>query len=133
MQVVPYLMFNGQCEAAFKRYADVLNGKLVTLMPHAGSPGSEQLPPEWQSKILHAHLDLAQGALMGSDAWPGQYQTPVGCSVSLQFTDPSEAERVFQALAVNGNVQMPLQQTFWAQSFGMLVDEFGIPWLINCA
>ena len=60
------------------------------------------------------------------------YEGSKGFSVSLNVDTPAEAERVFQALAENGTVQMPLAQTFWAVRFGMLVDRFGIPWLINC-
>jgi len=69
---------------------------------------------------------------MGSDAPPGRYEEPKGFSVSVQIKDPAEAERIFQALAENGKVQMPIQQTFWAARFGMLMDQFGIPWMINC-
>ena len=69
---------------------------------------------------------------MGSDAPPDHYQEPKGISVTLGIEEPAEAERVFHALAKNGTVQMPIQKTFWATRFGMLVDQFGIPWMINC-
>ena len=69
---------------------------------------------------------------MASDAMPDCYEKPQGFGISLQMTDPAEAERVFNALAENGNIKMPLQETFWAKKFGMLVDRFGIPWMINC-
>jgi PhnB protein len=70
--------------------------------------------------------------LMGSDAPPGRYEAPKGISVSLNVKTPADAERIFNALSENGKVQMPLQQTFWAQRFGMTVDRFGIPWMVNC-
>ena len=70
--------------------------------------------------------------LMGSDAPPGRYEEPKGFSVSLQVKDPADAERIFRALAEKGTVRMPLEKTFWAQRFGMLVDRFGIPWMVNC-
>ena len=69
---------------------------------------------------------------MGSDAPPGRYEEPKGFSVSLQIKDPADAERIFRALAEKGTVRMPLEKTFWAQRFGMLVDRFGIPWMVNC-
>jgi len=72
------------------------------------------------------------GTLMGSDAPPDRFEKPQGISVSLSVDDPKEAERIFAALADNGSVRMPLQQTFWAVRFDMLVDRFGIPWMINC-
>jgi PhnB protein len=75
---------------------------------------------------------VGDNVLMGSDAPPDRFEKPQGISVSIQTDDPTEAERIFAALADNGLVTMPLQQTFWAIRFGMLVDRFGIPWMINC-
>jgi PhnB protein len=72
------------------------------------------------------------GPVMGSDIPPDSYKKPQGFSVSIVTTDVAEAERVFQALAENGTVQMPLEETFWALRFGMLVDRFGIPWMVDC-
>ena len=132
MQLNPYLTFNGQCEAAFKFYEQSLGGKIEAMLPHAGTPVEQHVPAEWRSKILHARLIVGDQALMGSDAPPERYEQPKGFSVSLQLKDPAEAERIFSALATNGTVQMPLQKTFWAARFGMLVDQFGIPWMINC-
>jgi PhnB protein len=132
MQVNPYLLFNGQCAEAFKFYADCLGGQIEAMMTHAGTPAEEQVPAEWRDKIIHARLSVGDQVLMASDAPPEHYQKPQGFSVSLGIQDPADAERIFNALAENGTVQMPLQQTFWARSFGMCVDRFGIPWMINC-
>lgn len=132
MQVNPYLFFSGQCEEAFKFYAQCLGGKIETMLPHAGSPAEAHVPKEWGPKILHARLAIGDEVLMGSDAPPGHFSTPQGFSVSLSIKDKSEAERIFYALAENGKETMPFQQTFWATGFGMLVDRFGIPWMINC-
>jgi PhnB protein len=132
MQLSPYLTFNGQCEAAFKFYADVLGGKIEAMFPHEGTPAAEHVPAEWRKKILHARLTVGNNVLMGSDAPPDRYRKPQAFSVSLEINTPAEAERMFQALAEGGTVQMPIQQTFWAARFGMLVDRFGIPWMINC-
>lgn len=132
MQLNPYLIFNGQCEAAFKFYEQCLGGKIEAMMPHAGTPAEEHTPAEWRNKILHACLTVGNDVLMGSDAPPDHYEQPKGFSVSLQIKDPAEAERVFNALAENGKVAMPLQKTFWATRFAMLTDRFGIPWMINC-
>ncbi|MBE9178574.1 VOC family protein [Oculatella sp. LEGE 06141] len=134
MQLNSYLIFNGQCEAAFKFYEQCLGGKITTMMTHAESPDSEmaQVPPEWRDKILHVGLMVGNQELMGSDSLPDYYEKPQGFSVSIGIDDPAKAERIFNALAENGKVQMPLQQTFWAYRFGMLVDQFSIPWMINC-
>jgi PhnB protein len=132
MQVNPYLLFNGQCEAAFKFYERCLGGKLVGIMTHGESPMSSQVSPEWRSKIIHARLAVGDEVLMGSDAPPERYEAPKGFSVSITVKEPAEAERVFQELAKGGKVQMPIQKTFWSVRFGMLVDQFGIPWMVNC-
>jgi PhnB protein len=132
MQLNPYLTFNGQCEAAFKFYEQCLGGKIVAMVPHAGTPAEEHVPAEWRNKILHASLTIGNEVLMGSDAPPDRYEESKGFSVTLGVNDPAEAERIFNALAEKGTVQMPLEQTFWAARFGMLVDRFGIPWMINC-
>lgn len=132
MQVNPYLMFDGQCEAAFRFYHHVLGGELGDMMTFAGSPAESEVPPEFASKIMHTQLTLDNWAIMGSDCMPEQYDPPQGFSVSLQIADPDEADRIFHALAAGGQVQMPLAETFWARRFGMAIDQFGIPWMINC-
>ena len=132
MQLNPYLLFNGQCEAAFKFYERCLGGKIEAMIPHAGTPAEKHGPPEWRDKILHASLSVDGHLLMGSDTPPQHYEPPKGFSVSLQLKDPVAAERIFNALVEQGTVKMPLQETFWAQRFGMLVDRFGIPWMVNC-
>ncbi len=132
MQLNPYLFFNGQCEAAFKFYAQVFGGKIDGMLTHAGTPAEQQVPAEWRDKIMHARLIVGDQVLMASDAPPDHYEKPKGFSVSIQLKDPAEAERIFNALAENGTVQMPLEQTFWAKRFGMCVDRFGIPWMVNC-
>jgi len=132
MQLNPYLLFSGQCEAAFKFYAQCFGGKIEAMIPHTGTPAEQHSPPEWKDKILHACLSLDGQFLMGSDTPPQHFEQPKGFSVSLQIKDPAAGERIFNTLADQGIVKMPFQQTFWAHRFGMLVDRFGIPWMINC-
>ena len=132
MQLNPYLTFNGQCEAAFKFYEKCLGGKIEAMLTHEGTPAEQHVPSEWRKTILHARLTVGDEVLMGSDAPPERYEQPQGFSVSLNTNDPAEAERIFRALSEKGRVQMPLQQTFWASRFGMCVDRFGIPWMVNC-
>jgi len=132
MQLQPYLHFNGDCETAFKFYERCLGGKIEAMLTHAGSPAEQHVPAEWRSKIMHARMTVGGVVLMGSDAPPDHYVQPQGFSVSLTTKDPAETERIFHALEQNGKVQMPVQQTFWSVRFGMLVDQFGIPWMVNC-
>ena len=133
MQLNPYLLFNGQCETAFKFYEKCLGGKIEAMIPHGGTPAETGVPPEWRDKILHASMTVQGAVLMASDAPPGRYETPKGFSVSINLKDTAEAERIFNALSEDGKVLMPLQQTFWATRFAMLTDRWGIPWMINCA
>lgn len=102
------------------------------MIPHEGTPAAEQVPSGWRNKIMHARLAVGDKVLMGSDAPPERYEGSNGFSVTLGIDDPVDAERIFHALAESGTVQMPIQETFWAVRFGMLIDRFGIPWMINC-
>jgi PhnB protein len=132
MQVNPYLFYNGNCEAAFKFYAKVLGGKIDAMLTHEGAPESMPVPPGWEKKIMHAKMSIDDEVLMASDAPPGHFHQPQGFSVSLTVEDAAEGERRFKALAEGGTVNMPFSKTFWAKGFGMCVDQFGIPWMINC-
>ncbi len=131
MNINPYLSFNGQCEAAFRFYEKALGGKLE-IMTHGNSPACDHVPAEWHSKVMHACLTVGDQLLMGSDS-PPEYQEPLsGFSVSLHFKDVAEGEHMFNTLAEGGAVRMPFAETFWAAGFGMLTDQFGVPWMINC-
>ena len=132
MQMTTYLSFTGDCEAAFKFYEEILGAQLGALFRYAGSPMESQAPTGWSDKIMHGSLTLGGQALMGADIARDQYEQPKGFSLSLQIQNTTEAERIFKALANDGKVVMPLEKTFWAERFGMVVDRFNIPWMINC-
>lgn len=132
MQISPYIGFNGQCEEAFKFYEECLGGRITAKITYAETPMADQVPSEWRTKIVHATLKVGEMVLMGGDPMPENYVRPKGISLTIVVNDPAEAERIFSALSENGSIEMPLQQTFWAERFGMLVDRFGIPWMINC-
>jgi PhnB protein len=131
-EVNAYLIFNGRCEEAFTFYGKCLGGKIDSMMTFGDSPMADQAPANWGKKIMHARMTVGSTVLMGSDGPPDRYEEPRGFSLSVGIKDPAEAERMFNELAAGGSVQMPIQQTFWAAKFGMLVDRFGIPWMINC-
>ena len=132
MQLNPYVSFKGQCEMAFKFYEQCLAAKIMSMFTYAQTPMADQVPVAWRHKIIHARLMVGDQELMGADPTPEHYEQPKGFSLSLTFDDPAEAERVFHAMSQNGTVRMPIQETFWARRFGMLVDQFGIPWMVNC-
>ncbi len=132
MQLNVCLNFNGQCEAAFKFYERCLGGKIQMMMTHGESPMADRTAPEWRDKIMHAALAVADGVLMGSDAPLQHFEKPQGFYLHIRVDNPAEAERLFGALSESGAIRMPLQPTFWAARFGMLVDRFGTPWMISC-
>ena len=132
MELNPYLGFDGRCEAAFKFYEKALGGKIVAMMTYGETPMKDQSAPEFHGKIAHARLTVGDKVLMGGDSPPDRYEPTKGMTIMLGVDEPSEAERVFKALSENGTVQMPIAETFWARRFGMLVDKFGIPWMVNC-
>lgn len=132
MQVNPYLSFKGECEAAFKLYEQCLGAQIGTIFRYGGSPMADQVPPDWQDKVMHGTLTFGDQVLMGGDVAPLQYEEPKGFSLSVHLDNATEADRIFLELSRDGRVVMPLEKTFWADRFGMVVDRFGIPWLINC-
>ncbi len=132
MRATPHLSFNGLCEAAFGFYERCFGAGRVTMIRYGDSPMADEAPPEWRDKILHATLASGDLLLMGGDVLPGQYEAPKGFAILLGLDDAAEADRIFQALAEAGTVQVPLQETFWSARFGVVVDRFGVPWEINC-
>ena len=132
MQVIPYLCFNGDCEAAFKFYEQCVDAECGEIFRYAESPMAGQVPPDWGDKIMHGNISIAGRAFQAADVSPDRYEEPKGFSLSLQLGSAAEAERIFKDLAEGGTVLIPLEKTFWAERFGAVVDRFKIAWLINC-
>ena len=132
MQLTPYLIFDGDCRQAFEFYQRCLGGEIVAMIDHSSPEMAPHAPPGWGDKIMHARLIAGGAVLMGSDNMPGQSGKKEGFSVSLQVDTPEEAERFFTALSQDATITMPLGPTFWAVSFGMLTDRFGVAWMVNC-
>ena len=134
MKLNAYLTFNGQCEQAFQFYAKALYAEIALIQRYADSPMSSQCSPESGHLIMHARLDIHGQTLMGCDHMPGDNDGKFeGFSVSLNINDVELAERLFENLSEQSkNIMMPLQKTFWAQRFGMIKDQFGVTWMINC-
>ena len=132
ISINPYLHFNGNCEEAFKAYERILGGTIGMTSRFSEAPPEMGSDPAFADKIMHIRMRVGTTMLMGSDAPASRYNTPQGFSVSVNVTDPAEADRIFAGLAEGGRVDMPIQETFWAQRFGMCQDRFGIAWLVNC-
>ncbi len=132
MKLIPSLSFNGQCRAAFDFYRQCLGAQSRDYMTWGESPMANEVSPELHDKVMHTSLSVGDFELMGSDSSPERYQKPQGFAVVITINDVAKAEHIFQALAEKGEIQMPMEETFWAARFGLLVDQFGIPWMVNC-
>jgi PhnB protein len=132
MQINPYLFYDSNCEAAFKYYEKVLGGKIEMMLRNEEAPEPMPGPSGREKKIMHARISIDGEVLMASDAPPDHFNKPQGFAVSLTVDDPAEAERKFKALAEGGSTNMPFGKTFFSKGFGMCIDQFGIPWMVNC-
>jgi len=132
MQMTAYLSFKGDCEAAFTLYAQCLGARVGQIFRYGGTPFEVQVPAGWSDKVMHGSVTIGDQELMGADVAPERYEAPKGFSLSLQMDSPTDAERIFHALAEDGQIVAPLEKTFWAERFGMVVDRFGVQWMINC-
>ena len=132
MQLAPYLFFDGTCEEALEFYSGALGGKISDLNRFADSPMAQGMPPEHRNRIMHATFEAPGLTFMASDGdgiEAGQEARRV--ALSLATMDSDEGARVFEALGAGGAVTMPYAKQFWGASFGMLVDRFGIRWMVN--
>ena len=130
-QFEAYLNFNGNCAEAMRFYERTFGGKLE-MMTHGESPMAAQASPGAKDRIMHARLAIEGGVLMASDTMPEHpFEGMKGFALSLSYPTMAAAQKIFDVLAQGGQVQMPLQKTFWAEGFGMLVDRFGTPWMVN--
>ena len=123
-----HLHFNGNTEEAFEYYQRTFGGEL-SLVKYGDSPMRDRFPDQ-AGKIMHARLQIGDAALMACDV-PHGYESPRGFQISIQLTEKTEAGRIFSALADGGEIDMPLQETFWSPWFGMLTDRYGIAWMVN--
>ena len=133
MKINPYLSFNGNCKAAFEFYEKCLGGKITFIMTHGESPMAAQTPPDQLDRVMHVTRTVGDQTLAGADTPPQFFSEAHGMCVSLDIAAPEEAERIFTELSEGGQVQMAIQETFWAQRFAMFRDRFGTPWMINCS
>lgn len=135
MHVIPCLEFDGNCRTAFTFYHQCLGGKIAAMMTFNDAPayGEMFVGENDGDKIMHTYLLFREHALHGSDLPAGLgHQGHKGFSVNLMGDTVEEAERIYSALKENGAEIMPLTETFWAERFGALTDQFGVSWMVNC-
>lgn len=133
MQIQPYLFFDGRCEEALSFYREALGAKVVMLLRFGDAPQGEAgcpggTPPA--DKVMHACLQIGQTQVMASDGFAAGRPEFKGVSLSLTADDDAQARQLFDALAEGGQVQQPLGPSFFASSFGMVTDRFGVAWMV---
>jgi len=128
-----YLFFNGNCAEAMRFYERVLGGKLSLVTPK-DTPTADQMPAGSEHLILHSKLNVDGGVLMASD-WmaPEPYPAVGGFAVTITSPSTEEAAATFDKLAEGGKVTMPFAKTFYSDGFGMLIDRFGVNWMVMSA
>jgi PhnB protein len=130
MQIQPYLFFDGSCEEAIEFYKRHLGAEVTMLMHYKDSPDPSMVRPETANKVMHSSLRIGDTTILASDGMCTGQANFQGFSLSITVKDEAEAEKKFAALSDGGQVRMPLAKTFFAKSFGMLADRFGVGWMI---
>jgi len=136
MHIQPYLFFEGRCDEALAFYGKALSVEVTMLMRYKDSPEPQppgMLPPGSENKVMHAAFRIGDTTVMASDGRCSGKPVFQGVSLSLTVATDNDAERLFAALAKEGQIQMPLGKTFFSSRFGMVADKFGVGWMIIVA
>lgn len=131
MNLQPYLHFNGRCEEALKFYQDAVGLKTESLMRFKEAPDQSRMPPGTGEHVMHSSSRLGDSVLMASDGMGADAGPMSGFSLSVGVATAQEGRKVFDALKAGGQVTMDFAPTFWTAGFGMLVDRFGVSWMVN--
>lgn len=130
MQVTPYLIFDGNCEEALNFYAGVFGGSVSGLMRYKDAPAEAQMGMDGDN-VMHSHIDVDGNAVLMASDGPGGGQGTASAHLSLNFKDAGSIQAAFSKMSDGGRVNMPLQDTFWGATFGMLTDKYGVNWMFN--
>jgi len=133
MNIQPYLFFDGRSDEAIAFYREALGAEVLTLKRYSDAPEPATCPDGSSppaDKVMHATLQIGEAQIMLSDGFAKGQPEFKGVSLSLLAADDAQVRRLFDALAVGGQVQMPLAPTFFSSSFGMVTDRFGVAWMV---
>lgn len=130
MQIQPYLFFEGRTEEALEFYQSKLNAKVEFLMRYKDNPDPKYNPPNSGEKVMHSCFRIGDTQVMASDGNCTGKPSFQGFSLTFNAADEADAKRRFSALAEGGQVNLPLSETFFAKSFGMVADRFGLNWMV---
>lgn len=131
--IQPYLFFDGKCEEAIEFYKRALGAEVNMLLHFKDSPEPQKpgcLPPGAENKVMHAQLQIGDNIIMASDGRCSGATEFKGFALSLTVPTEADADKAFNALADGGQVQMPLDKTFFSARFGMVADKFGVFWMV---
>lgn len=130
MKIFPYLIYAGNAEEAINFYVETLDAKIefINRFGEAPMPSTD----EQKNKVLHSRFTVGESLLMASDGQPGETYAGDNISLSIDFSDVDEMKLKFGKLAEGGKITMPVEDTFWGATFGMLIDKYGIHWMFNC-
>lgn len=131
MKLVPYLNFKGTCADAFRFYQQCFGGQIAFQRTYRETPAKDHVPPDYQDKLIHIRLEAPGLVLLGSDAPPQFFAPAQGITICVLINDAARAKQVFERLMEGGKVTMPFEKTFWSPGYGMGVDQFGTPWMVN--
>ena len=129
MKLYTYLNYGGNCRQAFEFYAQHLGGKITMLTTHGEQAGAS-VAPEWRNAVLHARIEMGDTVLLGADIPPDRFQPMRSAYLSLILDSSEEAERLYVLLSDEGQIFMPMAETFFAHRFAMLRDRFGTSWML---
>lgn len=133
MHVQPYLFFDGRCDEAIEFYKNAVGAKVSTLMRFKDAPPPAQHSPGSENKVMHAHLEIGDTAVLASDGRNSGQPKFEGFALTINAKNEAEADRFFNALVEGGKVTQPLTKTFFSPRFGMLADKFGVHWIVIAA
>ena len=130
MKLYTYLNYGGNCRQAFEFYVEHLGGRITGITTHGEMPEPGNVPPDWRKAVLHARMELGETVLLGADIPPDRFQPMRSAYLTLIVESSEEAERVYALLKDEGQVFMPMEETFFARRFAMLRDRFGTSWML---
>jgi PhnB protein len=130
MKLYTYLNYGGNCREAFEFYEQHLGGKITMLQKHGELPASIPGIPGWEDKVLHARMDLGETMLLGADIPPDRFKPMRSAYLTLILDTPEETERLYALLSEGGEIFMKMEETIFANRFGMLRDRYGTSWML---
>jgi len=130
MKVQPYVFFEGKCDEALEFYKRALGAKVTALMRWKEAPDQSMVTPGHENKVMHSEIQIGETTILASDGRSTGKPSFQGFSLTITAPSDTEAKRIFNALADGGQVQMPLEKSFFASSFGIAADKFGVGWMV---